>query len=252
MSHPAELIARIRTVLEKDYPADLYQYSIEQMIPGTRMYPDILVRDQGGNMRCAVEIGYTRPEKLTAYRKIHCIPDVRWYDKSGVLHADVEQRLIKATVTLEPQHPFSLYIVHNQVPCFEPDCCELPEAISEVEDAEYEELLAAAHDDVLTAVVTDWEYAWFASFCDKCGRYWLCDDGEAIVLMTALDDYQPREFGREYGGRVLHADWSAMVKEVREIFSLDLEYENGYPIRFGSTLRQTVFTMRDSAIRRER
>lgn len=33
-----------------------------------------------------VEIGNTRPEKLTAYRDDLKIPDVRWYDKQGRLH----------------------------------------------------------------------------------------------------------------------------------------------------------------------
>jgi hypothetical protein len=49
------------------------------------MLPDIQVVDEGGAVHCVVEVGYTRPEKLTRYRALG-IPDVRWYAKDGTLH----------------------------------------------------------------------------------------------------------------------------------------------------------------------
>jgi hypothetical protein len=101
MPHSPNLIASILRLVEKDYPPGSYRYEIERPIPGTKMFPDILVWS-GHRIQCAVEIGYTRPEKLTAYRAEHKIPDVRWYDKAGNLHADVEERMLRATVYVEP------------------------------------------------------------------------------------------------------------------------------------------------------
>ena len=86
MAHSKELIEKIRLEIQKDYPENLFRYEIEKYLPGTKLIPDILVRDENGKIYCAVEIGYTRPEKLTAYWNSHRIPDVRWYDKAGVLH----------------------------------------------------------------------------------------------------------------------------------------------------------------------
>jgi hypothetical protein len=63
MSHSSELIQKIKRIVEQDYPPDAHRIDIEVAIPGTRMFPDILVRDQDGKILCAVEIGYTRPEK---------------------------------------------------------------------------------------------------------------------------------------------------------------------------------------------
>jgi hypothetical protein len=86
MSHSAELIETVRRLIERDYPSTQYVYRIERGIPGTGMRPDIMVCDQAGGIFCVVEIGYTLPEKLTAYRDDLKIPDVRWYDKQGRLH----------------------------------------------------------------------------------------------------------------------------------------------------------------------
>ena len=68
MAHSTELIQSIQRLLENDYPADQFNYIIEKAIAGTRMYPDIQVCDMSGKAICVAEIGYTRPEKLTAYR----------------------------------------------------------------------------------------------------------------------------------------------------------------------------------------
>jgi hypothetical protein len=86
VSHSPDLIQQILSMVQADYPPSQFDFVIEKAIPGTRMHPDILVNDRSGKHCCAVEIGYTRPEKLTAYRKDLKIPDVRWYDKAGNLH----------------------------------------------------------------------------------------------------------------------------------------------------------------------
>jgi hypothetical protein len=85
MNHPKELIENIIAKLAGDYPAEGgHVYIIEKLLD-KGMIPDIMVL-RGSALLCAVEIGYTRPEKLTAYRDEFHIPDVRWYDRSGNLH----------------------------------------------------------------------------------------------------------------------------------------------------------------------
>jgi hypothetical protein len=87
LSHDPTLIRGICDLLEREYSPALYDYVIEKPILGTRMFPDIaIVKKSSKKIVCVVEIGYTRPEKLTAYRRELKIPDVRWYDKQGVLH----------------------------------------------------------------------------------------------------------------------------------------------------------------------
>jgi hypothetical protein len=86
VSHPKELIAMIMAKLQAEYPVSAgFEYVIEKALLGTRMLPDILIKHGQKNV-CAVEIGYTRPEKLTDYRRDHRIHDVRWYDREGKLH----------------------------------------------------------------------------------------------------------------------------------------------------------------------
>lgn len=100
MSHPPALLAAIRSLLESDYPSSAFRYTIEKVLPGTRLFPDITVRGATGAVVCVAEIGYTRPEKLTAYKTTHHIPDVRWYDKRGTLHPGFDTRLVRARVEI--------------------------------------------------------------------------------------------------------------------------------------------------------
>jgi hypothetical protein len=101
MPHSAELIETVRRLIERDYPSTQYVYRIERGIPGTGMRPDIMVCDQAGGVFCVVEIGYTLPEKLTAYRDDLKIPDVRWYDKQGRLHVKAVAHYKKAVAHCE-------------------------------------------------------------------------------------------------------------------------------------------------------
>jgi hypothetical protein len=237
MSHAPDLIARIRTLLESEYSPDSYSYIIEQCIAGTRMYPDIQIRDASGHLRCVVEVGYTRPEKLTTYRHSLKIPDVRWYDKQGQLHGDVTERTLqlKVQTAIRPSGVFAVYYVRDKVQCVEEDCytevccpawsgepgkcrCD-PEAEECDPTCEVccEKKTEASFEEVDTIVVTDRVKAFFPSFCDKCGNAWLPGgEDEACFLMMDLQDHSPREFARYYGGAqrmtwdealTLIADW---------------------------------------------
>lgn len=97
MGHPRDLLELVAKTVRETYPEGPFSYSFEEFIPGEdrrRFSPDIIVRDQAGCICCLVEIGYTRPEKLTFYRQKMKIGDVRWYDKQGRLHGDVDQRTV--------------------------------------------------------------------------------------------------------------------------------------------------------------
>jgi hypothetical protein len=230
MGHSAELIQKIRCLIEQDYLPGTYRYQSETSIPGTRMFPDILVSDQANNMICAVEIGYTRPEKLTAYRDRFKIPDVRWYVKQGKLHADVKEVTVALTVQTEPAGRVYAYSLED---CFEcPDCLETmlatDEDSNEPTDAEaleiLEDALKDAKDAVSTLIVTDYVKAWFACFCDKCGSIWFDEHGDAEYFCNQLRE--PRDFGCRYGRRT-EIGWEAAVDLVREHFNLELRYEDG-------------------------
>src|SRR3990167_6469176 len=90
MGHDTYVITSVLRQVETDYPPAMYKYQVKKRIPGSTMMPDIFVLDEQDRIVCAVEIGYTRPEKLTAYRHQFRIPDVRWYDKAGKLHPHIE------------------------------------------------------------------------------------------------------------------------------------------------------------------
>ena len=214
MSHPRDLIDKIRALLAPDYDPTVFRYFFEQAIPGTRMFPDILIRDAGGDMVCAVEIGYTRPEKLTAYRTQHQIPDVRWYAKDGTLHTDVTAKVtvtrVSVEVTMQPPAEVSGYVVHHVVECRDPECycdtcdryasdCGCPDHLDDDEtderpllaiaerpdpnddDDDDDEAWERSHDylrlDVMTVILTDRVRAWYVCCCDKCGATWFADPG---------------------------------------------------------------------------
>lgn len=246
MSHPADLIARIRLQLEQDYNPAQYRYVIEQAIPKTRMFPDILIVRPDGGMQCAVEIGYTRPEKLTAYRRTLKIPDVRWYDKQGRLHGDVEERVVRVRAELTVAVPESVrtYCVRDQAACYDAECiadvcaacpdCADTFCDCETDDCNCLTLLAeqcecdtcfdARYHYVLTHVITDGIKAFFPSLCDKCGATWLPDSADAGSLGIDLVDMTPREFASQYGA-AQRMPWADAVALVREQYDLDLDYE---------------------------
>ncbi|HEY9678637.1 MAG TPA: hypothetical protein V6C76_11545 [Drouetiella sp.] len=121
MPHSKELLDLIENTLLADYPATSYRYTREKVLAGTRMFPDIQISNQQNHVVCAVEVGYTRPEKLSRYRQECGIPDVRWYDKSGKLHTvhDLKQSIELKTTVLQPPiwdcsvYGFSTTAVHE-------------------------------------------------------------------------------------------------------------------------------------------
>src|SRR5262245_30308889 len=92
MGHPRRLLDDIAAHVTRTWPTSAgYVLHYERSLKGARrMMPDIQVVDSTGVVRCVVEIGYTRPEKLKAYRELG-IADVRWYDKQGILHPVIER-----------------------------------------------------------------------------------------------------------------------------------------------------------------
>jgi hypothetical protein len=234
MPHPVELIQRITALIQSDYPADQYSFITEKAIPGTRMYPDILVCDQDGNHCCVVEIGYTRPEKLTAYRNDLKIPDVRWYDKAGNLHADVEERVVKVSIETVPIGVFSVYRIDDIVEC-NSDHCE-GSAIEETGEGPlfvgelFEEISEYLCIDTALLCVTDFRCAWFVLFCDKCGETRAVSEDYSVDVEAIADDLRTcsaREFGSIWGKRLNQADWKGVQRFMLEYLNVELRYEDG-------------------------
>lgn len=242
MAHPASLIEKILALLKTDYPEGRYTYKLEKAIPGTRMLPDIQVTDTSGNICCAVEIGYTRPEKLTAYRHRLHIPDVRWYDKAGELHADVQERVVKVAIENQPLTNFVSYRIHDIVECHSEDCeseivaewnyqvaqIETTMTEREADDLEMEisEFLA---EETILFVVTDYVRIWFCLFCDKCGNTELVSEDYSIDVWAVAEDLRelsPREFARSWGSRLWQGDWNTAKNFLQE-FGIEVRYDDG-------------------------
>lgn len=222
MSHSPGIVDRVAAKLAAEYPPDVFTYVFEKAIPGTRMMPDILVTREGRAV-CAVEIGYTRPEKLTAYREQLSIPDVRWYDKGGRLHADVTTKTVVIKTVVAPPHSVFVYTVHDRVGCLEcdeewldaprrvPDRCvaRYVRWFGEEAQAHREEQIDHARCfEVITLAITDYCRIWFLNYCDKCDRSWLSDRREELdaeVLVGDFSDDDHREIAR----------WAGPRKEVR-------------------------------------
>lgn len=241
------MLDEIAAKVAADYPCEAgYRYVFEKAIPGTRMMPDILVT-RGGRYICAVEIGYTRPEKLTAYRHRFKIADVRWYDKSGQLHADVTETHIRvsAKVTAAPTREMSVYQVRNWVSCV--GCPALrhafvrrvpdraaerfirrfgEEAFSE-RDVEAVDEYDIEMDDVITCVVTDHVNIWLPSYCDKCDRDWLADPRDDADLLAWACEGTVREVGLALGARRVMS-WDDARAAVLDVFGLTLDYLDGH------------------------
>lgn len=264
MSHPRDLLSRVQALLEREYPAGEHTYAIEKSIPGTRFYPDIAVL-RAGQIVCAVEIGYTRPEKLTAYRDRFGIPDVRWYDKQGVLHQGWGEKVMAATVQVSyaPPSAVHVYRLEDQVYCA--DCIEelVPDDEKPDRDPDTGETWTAAEWDrflddawsegraaVTTFLLTDYVRAWLPSFCDKCGRLWLADEAnEATEVLQDLDHaLSPRgdlrQFGESRGPRQAMS-WEAAWAHVKQEIGFDepVVYQDGYPLSdldFSGEVRHAV------------
>lgn len=251
MSHPVELIDRIAALVQRDYPTSEYAYITEKAIPGTRMHPDILVQDAKGQAVCAVEIGYTRPEKLTAYRRELKIPDVRWYDKQGNLHADVVEKVVKVAVDAYPQTQFVGYALRERMPCYTDNClitsygeCGVfpdgPDDDQDEEDYNLDdiELTDAQYSDTLEyllmatclTVITDYSRVWFHFFCDKCGESeWIAKDADCTAECVAYDliERDGREFARDWTPRAFVGNWDKAQEFCRDYTGDELVYTDG-------------------------
>lgn len=260
MSHPAELIQRIRALLERDYDPSQFAYDIEKAIPSTRLYPDIVVR-RGAQIVCAVEIGYTRPEKLTAYRRKLKIPDVRWYDKQGRLHADVLEKVVKVTaeLTLATPQEVRAYLLYGQSPCYSNECltancrwcddcsarwesfncpdhgggaddCNCLKSCIQSENVDMcDQCVASLFDGTLTYIITDDVKAFYFSYCTQCESSWR-DDGDEVLASCDLADLSAREFGLQYGAAT-YMSWQSAQAMIREAHDIELRYEDGEFLR---------------------
>jgi len=89
MPHNKDVIQLVASQLHATYPESVFKYEYEKSfgLKDRRNQPDIQVFSPGGELICAVEIGYTRPEKLDLYRTSG-VPDVRWYSRDGRLYGN--------------------------------------------------------------------------------------------------------------------------------------------------------------------
>lgn len=233
MPHPTELLRKILVMVERDYPPSRYRYAIEKFLPGSpRVAPDIAVFGPKNEALCVVEIGYTRPEKLTAYRHSRKIADVRWYDKTGLLHGDVQEKTVRLTVAFDTDMEVTVYNPFNLVPCFASDCYSDPPDDCEDFDEEMENALDGAQDSVESVIITDDARAWIFNFCDKCGGSWLSsqesqdDDGVADIL-SELREGDGVSHAKEWGKRE-RMSWSRIKQMMKESFDFDLVYGDGF------------------------
>jgi hypothetical protein len=210
MGHSVELLQRIGFEVAKSWPSNLgYRLVFEKPIPGFRMFPDIQVLAPDGKVCCAVEIGYTRPEKLTTYRLIG-IGDVRWYDKQGVLHGDVNESSAIVYRKVKFQFPEALRFkqlnIYDRVVCY---CCvhgEINETCKthEGEDCDcepraplsFEEYFADEskwekaldeHRNTLLTVVSNGSHFIPLFFCDECGLFEILNDPVEFEAGTGLE-----------------------------------------------------------------
>lgn len=248
MAHPKELITKIADLLAVEYPprsgfSFIYERPINQWfkkeLGRSMMSPDITILSANRPV-CVVEIGYTRPEKLTAYRNVLKIPDVRWYAKDGVLHGDVQERVVSVSIDAEPTGNLYAYPIWGMIPHV--GCRDVEYDVRRVPDKAYdryvrrfgddaymarvEKLEEAESEDVFTYLVTDYVAVWLPCFCDKCGAHWFADneDGEVAIEMCR---YAPREIADYLGTRREPIKWH-MAREEMEKWGLSLNYMDGH------------------------
>lgn len=246
MSHPKELIDSVLALLRPEYPSDTYHYRTEECVPTTRFFPDIAIYRPGDNAVpvCAVEIGYTRPEKLTGYRKMG-IPDVRWYDKQGNLHADVREVVVRPRVVWEPPSRIAIYSWNGTVACWEDGCegyeeykfhmglderaTRRPQLFARYErrygrpywglDGSVDDAYETMCIDVMMHVLTDGVRIWCPAFCDKCAANFYPDD--PLDMPLEFDDLATD------ASFVTATDWDGAVQFVDDRYDLPLIYEDG-------------------------
>ena len=173
MAHPKALIESIRGQLALDYPVDTYRYVTEKRLPGTSFLPDIIIYDQANTIVCIVEVGYTRPEKLSHYTASG-VTDVRWYDKQGHLHGEQYRRIV--TTVVQKERPTVLVSFVGCVGQVCPKCFGAEDADEDTdEDCVVYSIVIRSDDDRYIV----------ANFCDACGTPWCSDEEDDITAGIA-------------------------------------------------------------------
>jgi hypothetical protein len=202
MPHPKSLLDSIRRELERDYPPSQFAYFEEQTlkeISGPRMMPDFAVRDgESQELVCLVEIGYTRPEKLQAYRRLG-ISDVRWYSKAGQLITDHEYTVITRQYVPPVQEKFfHFFCVERDVPYCQCRDEILPWLLEEGLSTEEAELSLYEDSDNWTVHIS---HAWIGhqhfvmlQYCDECGEGCGNNNSELIAGFYDLDLFLQESF----------------------------------------------------------
>lgn len=244
MAHPRELITKIADLLAVEYPTTAYSYIYEKPINEwfrkqmqSKMSPDITIL-AGNKPVCVVEIGYTRPEKLTMYRETLRIPDVRWYAKDGTLHADVQERVVSVSVTAEPTGPVYQYELWDNVAHYG---CPENEGIRRIPERCVKRFIRLFGDraylarqdgaeegesyDVHTIVLTDYIAVWLPTYCDKCGESFMADEMVGFYPLEVCA-YPPRQIADCLGARKT-ISWK-QARELVEGFGLALHYMDGH------------------------
>lgn len=268
MGHSRDLLERIAADVTSAWPSEQgYRIEFERplAVQGVRgMLPDIQVLDAGGQVRCAVEIGYTRPEKLTAYRAPG-IPDVRWYDKAGTIHGDVNLRVevVRREERVRPSRTlvFKQLDVNQQATCWDcvagdiagrcgcgVDPCECNPLVplsQAQENALYGGEIDLAHrETVVTALSNGVRYIALL-YCDECGGTGVLDDDRMWTELFIHDamDFDAAHHRFKYGRyrqktEVLQAQGIAIrpidrseltyvevIEMAQALYGLDIDYD---------------------------
>ncbi len=256
MGHKQELLDLVSRKLFLDYPKNDFIYLYEKRLyENKRMEPDITIRNkETRECVCLVEIGYTRPEKLSFYRNKMGVFDVRWYDKTGILHGDVKEVSIKAKYdVILPQNLYVYYITHN-IECCDDDCDidsmrwifpfegggskeeleQIKEKMFLQDDDRYHEYLQDRIEETNGYLVTDFYKAWVFGFCDKCGSVFEAYDPEITTCNTSIDWFDisnPSDISLDLQGIF---DWHGAHDFLREKGYGKIKWSEGYLLPEGA------------------
>jgi hypothetical protein len=237
MGHSSELLNRIAEDVARAWPKGKgYRMEFEKPLagqPGLRMLPDIQVLDPSKTVCCVVEIGYTRPEKLTKYHELG-IQDVRWYDKLGNIHGNIDKALkvIEQHIRYVPlsNHEFNWF---SQFGIFECDDC-LATALEELDQLcgceqddcscaprvppsdEAIELASENHSESILTLISDGHRYLAVVYCDECEATRLLEDHKWDLLgLENARDFEFRYLQRTKEDR-LHAQgpFTAWLEEI--------------------------------------
>lgn len=194
MSHSRELIAAVLDGIVREYPPeDGFKAVVEKRLLGQKrnVQPDIQMLDAAGKVVCVVEIGYTRPEKISYYRDVG-IRDVRWYDKSGVLHSSITGHVTieyterRVRELPDPADKFYLLELHGA------DCGECmrdhhrrDDLDEEGETGEYEEL--AYYGVTSSIIVANNKRRCVIIYCDECGALYHTAESEDELNIAFIE-----------------------------------------------------------------